>query len=74
MKFKKFKIKTLKSGDKDFTFSPDGVMIVSRASIEISCRCPENYKDLILECINHGWVKPVATMKESEYIWEKLGE
>jgi hypothetical protein len=70
----RYKIKTLKSGDKDFTFSPDGVTLVSRASIVISQRCPENYKDLILECINHGWLKPVAHMKESEFIWEKLGE
>ena len=70
----RFKIKTLKSKDQDFTFSPDGITLVSRAAIEISQRCPENYRDLILECINHGWVKPVAYMKESEYIWEKLGE
>jgi hypothetical protein len=68
----KFKIKILKEKDKDFTFSPDGVTLVSRAAIEISQRCPENYKDLIVECINHGWLKPVAYMKESEFIWEAL--
>jgi hypothetical protein len=70
----RFKIKTLKSGDQDFTFSIDGGIIVSRAAIEISQRCPENYKDLILECINHGWLRPVAYMKETEFIWERLGE
>ena len=67
-----FKIKTLKSGDKDFTFSPDGIMLVSRATIEISQRCPENYRDLILECMTHGWIRPVANMKESEFVWETL--
>lgn len=70
----KFKIKTLKSGDKDFTFSPDGVMIVSRAGFEISSGCPKNYREVILECIQNGWLKPVAHMKESEFVWEKLGE
>jgi hypothetical protein len=70
----RFKIKTLKSGDNDFTFSHDGFTLTPRAAIEISQRCPENYRDLILECINHGWVKPVAHMKESEFVWEKLGE
>ena len=69
----KFKVKTLKSGDKDFTFSPDGIILVSRAGIEISNRCPENYKDLIIECMNHGWIKPIAHMKESEFVWEQLG-
>ena len=68
----KFQIKTLKSSDKDFTFSPDGVTLVSRAAIEISQRCPENYQDLIQECIRHGWVRPVAYMKESELMWEAL--
>jgi hypothetical protein len=68
----KFRVKTLKSSDKDFTFSPDGIVLVSRASIEISQRCPENYKHLILECINHGWIKPVAKMKDTEYFWETL--
>jgi hypothetical protein len=70
----RFTVKTLKSGDSDFTFSPDGVILVSRAAIEISQRCPENYKNLIIECMNHGWIKPIAHMKESEFIWEKLGE
>jgi hypothetical protein len=68
----KFRIKTLKNSDKDFTFSPDGVTLVSRAAIEISQRCPENYQDLIQECIRHGWVRPVAYMKESELMWETL--
>jgi hypothetical protein len=29
---------------------------------------------IIEKCISSGWLKPVAYMKESEYIWEKLGE
>ena len=68
----KFRIKTLKSSDQDFTFSHDGIALTPRASIVISQRCPENYKDLILECINHGWIRPVAHMKDTEYFWETL--
>jgi hypothetical protein len=68
----KFQVKILKAKDKDFTFSPDGFTLVPRAAIEISQRCPENYKDLIQECIRHGWVKPIAYMKDTEYFWETL--
>jgi hypothetical protein len=68
----KFRVRTLKSSDPNFTFSPDGIQLVSRAAIEISQHCPENYRDLILECIGHGWLKPVAIMKESEFTWEML--
>ena len=66
--------KEINQGDPDFTFSPDGITLVSRAAFKISQRCPDNYASLIQECINHGWLKPVAYMKESEYVWEKLGE
>jgi hypothetical protein len=64
--------KTLRQSDPDFTFSPNGLTLVSRAGIEISQRCPENYKDLILECIHHGWLKPVAHMRDTEYTMELL--
>ena len=64
--------KTLKQGDDDFSFSPDGYTIVPRASLVISQRCPENYRTLIAECVNHGWLKPVAHMRDEEYTWEML--
>lgn len=64
--------RTLKQNDPNFSFSPDGIKIVPRASIEISQRCPENYKDLILECVNHGWLQPVAHMRDEELTWELL--
>jgi hypothetical protein len=46
--------------------------MVSRAGIEISQRCPETYKYLVLECINHGWIRPVAYMPEEEVMWHEL--
>ena len=68
----KFRIRTLRRKDKDFTFSPDGFQLISRAGFEISNCCPENYKDIILECVGHGWLEPVANVKESELMWEAL--
>jgi hypothetical protein len=63
---------SLRPGHEDFSFSPDGISIVPRASIEISQRCPENYRSLIAECVGHGWIKAVANMRETEYTMELL--
>jgi hypothetical protein len=63
---------TLRPGHEDFSFSPDGITVVPRACIEISQRCPENYRDLISECIGHGWIKVVANMRDTEYTMELL--
>lgn len=72
-KSNKCKIKLLKSKDKDFTFSPDGITLVPRASIEISELCPTSMKLMIHRAIADGYLTPVAYMKESEYVWEQLG-
>ena len=58
-------IRSIKPSDPNFIVG-DGIVTAHRASIEISQRCPENYKDLIVECIRHGWIKPVAYMTERE--------
>ena len=63
----------LTSRDNDFTFD-NGIMIVNRAGLEISSGCPENYRDIIKECIKHGWLKPVARVPVKEYMWGKLQE
>ena len=66
------RFKTLKRGDNDFTFSPDGITMVPRASFEVSSGCPQNYREIIAECVNYGWLKPVAHMRDTEYTWEML--
>jgi len=71
-KTSKHTYKTLKQNDPNFSFSPDGITLVPRASIALSNRCPENYKDLIQECINRGWLRPVAHMRDEELTWELL--
>ena len=72
IKISNSRIRALRPSDPDFIFSPDGLTLVSRAAIEISQRCPENYQDLIQECIRHGWLKPVAYMRDTEYTMELL--
>lgn len=67
------KLRTIKPGDPRFTIV-DGAVVAHRAGFEISQRCPENYKDLIIECINHGWLKPVATMTERELLFLGLSQ
>jgi hypothetical protein len=69
MNFKthKSQIRTIKNNDPRFHIT-DEFVTCPRAGFEISQRCPENYKDLLLECINHGWIKPVAHMTERELL------
>jgi hypothetical protein len=64
-------IRTIKPGDPNFVIR-DGLTQANRAGLEISQRCPENYKDLILECIRHGWLKPIAHVTERELIFAGL--
>jgi len=63
----------IKHSDSDFTMT-DGIKLVPRAAFKVSQRCPDNYVSLIKECINQGWLQPVAYIKESDYVWEKIAE
>jgi len=64
--------KTLRAKDADFTFSPNGLTLVPRASFEVSKECPREYRLIIAECIGNGWLKPVAHMRDEELTWELL--
>jgi hypothetical protein len=68
----KITFKTWHSGMNDFHFSPDGISLVPRAGLQISQRCPENYRSLILQCINNGWLKAVAHQPIHEAFMEEL--
>jgi hypothetical protein len=69
----KSQIKTIRRGDPGFEIS-DGMQLAHRAGFEISDRCPAEYKIVLQECINNGWLKPVAYMTEREMIFIGLGE
>ena len=64
--------KTLRATDVDFSFSPDRLTLVPRASFEVSPQCPREYRLIISECINNGWLRPVAHMRDTEYTMELL--
>ena len=64
-------IRTVRQRDDDFMIT-NGYTITPRAGFEISSGCPSNYKEIIVECIGHGWLKPVAHIYDRELMWEKL--
>jgi len=67
----KSKIKTIRPGDPDWIII-DGLTISHRAGFEISQRCPSNYASILAECINQGWIKPIAYQPVHEEFMEKL--
>ena len=50
----------------------DGFKITPRAAFEIDNLCPREYKLIIRDCINNGWLKPVAYVKDHEKFWEEF--
>lgn len=66
-------IKIIRKDDDNF-YIDNGIVQSPRAGFEISQECPDNYKLMLMTCIDNGWITPVAYMKESEYTWEKLGD
>lgn len=69
----KTKFRTLRSGDEGFVLT-DGLMVTPRAGFEISSGCPYNYREIIQECIRHGWLKPVANVYARELTFQTLKE
>lgn len=56
---KKSNIVTIRQDDPRFLLT-DGITMSPRAGFEINQLCPKEYKMIISECINNGWLKPVA--------------
>jgi hypothetical protein len=64
--------KKIYSGQSDFTFSPDGIVVVPRASLEILKECPWQVRDQINYALAKGWLQPVAHLPDDELMWENL--
>ena len=64
-------IKPIRKDDPDFHID-NGITMAPRAGFEISNKCPREYLMILQTCMEKGWLKPIAYMKESEYVWEKL--
>lgn len=60
-------IRTIRQDDPRFQIQ-DRYVIATRAGFEISQGCPVEYKLVLQECINNGWLKPVAHMTERELL------
>lgn len=67
----KSKISTIKQGDAKFMLN-DGMVVCPRAGFEINQQCPREYKMIISECINNGWLKPVAHVYGKELTMDAL--
>jgi hypothetical protein len=65
------RFKEIKREDPHF-YMTDGIRMVPRAAIEISKNCPYHYQQILADCIDRGWVRPVAYIKTKELIWEVL--
>ena len=66
-------LRTIKKGDPNFMLK-DGFVITPRAGFDINQSCPKEYRMIILECINNGWLQPVATVKDTELFWEEFSK
>ena len=64
-------IRTIRQGDAKFMLR-DGLMICPRAGFEINEKCPREYKLIVAECINNGWIKPVAHVYGKELTMDAL--
>ena len=61
------RVKTIKQDHPGFHIV-DGFMTTPRAGFEVNSHCPSQYKQVIAECINNGWLKPVAYMHERDVL------
>jgi hypothetical protein len=64
-------IRTVRQGDPKFTLI-DGFVMSPRAGFEINQLCPREYKLIISECINNGWLKPVAHVYGKELTMDAM--
>ena len=72
-KITKTNLKTIRPEDSNFVIR-DGIVAVPRAGFEINQSCPKQYKMIILECLNNGWLKPIATVTERELLFMGLSK
>lgn len=70
-KVHKTSLRTLTQSDHGFMLK-DGTIVSPRAGFKISNRCPETYRYLLQECINNGWIQPIATVYDHELTFDSL--
>jgi hypothetical protein len=60
-------IRTIKQDDPRFHIV-DNFIQAPRAGFEINQHIPYEYKLILTECLDRGWIKPVAYMTERELL------
>jgi len=71
MKIRQTKIRTVRQGDPLWMLK-DGYVVSPRAGFEISNDCPKEYRLIITDCIDRGWLKPVANVYGKELTMDAL--
>ena len=67
------RVKTIRRGEADFMLR-DGIVSCPRAGFEIGRGCPKEYRQILMQSMSHGWIKPVAHVMDSELMWDRLRE
>lgn len=67
----KSNVVTVRQDDPMFKMN-DGFTIYPRAGFHILPECPQQYKQMIGACIDNGWLKPVAYMRDYEQTFALL--
>lgn len=64
-------IRTVRQGD-DKWLLKDGIVVCPRAGFEFSDRCPKEYKQILIQAIEYGYIKPVAHVYGKELTMDSL--
>ena len=67
------RVRRIKSSDDNFHID-DGFVLHPRAMIQITPECPIDYRLMVTECLNRGWVTVAANVKDNELVWDTLGK
>lgn len=67
------RLRTIKPNDPRFMIQ-DTYVMAPRAGFHILPECPREYKLVIQECIQRGWLQPVANVTERELLFIGLSQ
>lgn len=62
------KVRTISRDDPRFLIK-DKFTITPRAGFEISRSCPNDYRSILMQAVQAGWIKPVANVTERELLF-----
>lgn len=67
------KVRRIDRTDRRFMIQ-DEIVLVPRAGFEISKSCPSEYKSILMQAVQAGWIKPVAHVHERELVFMGLAD